>query len=647
MTADHHDGQDRSDTPTEDLVGEFGSWAADHGLDVDPFVIEAALDLAGADPVRWTVHDVHELMVEWFPRKVTMSEADWPGVVPALHGWIDFLADRHPTRSADPAALHAEIDRTTAEFLVAMADERNYGVAKFWATRMLENGVDTDDETQVRRFLAMAQTGKIDYDEDVLAEIMRRGSFDEEIGAFEFEDDEDRLLPPVSLPATEELTALAASAPLVTRLRAFVTWVGTGRTVTSTKRLRVADAKELAGLLDVDAPYLELARSSADLPEVSLLVEWAKAARLVRVVKNKLVGIKSAATLLDRPLELWQRAFDAFPELGPAVCGPTSNYEPPTLVGQLLPEVASALWLSLYTVGGTPAPMEMLVEITRDTMAEPVTMTMGNLIIDLREPLWRRDLAAVLAAMELLGAVKLTTSTDPAERDKLIELSGNDDPDLTLVRLTPLGLWGVRDALREEGFDVPLIEDLAGEPVGVLCAALEHAAPEVAEAALTAWVAARGEEAAAAELAAFCVNPPSSSARLVAMNGLAHAGTAGVEQAQRLRSAGGLAGAVATTWLIQHSILDQNDASEQELLLSLADNFAAMGEHDTLIEQLTTYPVDDQIGFVRALASTDHPDSADLLEVISTEHPDRAVATAAQQAISGGRPTILRSTDKP
>ncbi|HEX3592107.1 MAG TPA: hypothetical protein VHV74_21010 [Pseudonocardiaceae bacterium] len=43
----------------------------------------------------------------------------------------------------------------------------------------------------------------------MLAEIMRRGSFDGEIGAFEFEADGDRLLPPVSLPATEEPTTLA------------------------------------------------------------------------------------------------------------------------------------------------------------------------------------------------------------------------------------------------------------------------------------------------------------------------------------------------------------------------------------------------------------------------------------------------------
>jgi hypothetical protein len=646
MMADHHDGHHRLDTSPEDLMTEFASWTDDHGLDVDLFVIETALDLMECVP--WTAHDLHELMVELFPRKVTIPESERPGVIPTLHGWIDFLADRHPTRSHDVAALHAEIDRNTAAFLAAMTDERNYGVAKFWATRMIENGVDAEDETQVRRFLAMAQTGEIDYDQNVLAEIMRRGSFDEEIGAFDFEDDGDRLLPPVSLPGTEELITLATSAPLVTRLRALVIWVGTGRTLTSTKRLRVADAKDLAGLLKVDHPYLARARSSADLPEVSLLVEWAKAAHLVRVVKGKLIGIRSSAGLLDRPLELWQRAFDAFPELGPVVCVPTSYYEAPALLGQLLPEVAPALWLSLYTAGGTPVPVELLVEIIRDALVEPVAPSVGSLIVDARELLWRRDLAAVLTAMELLGAVDLTTSTDPAERDKLIELSGNDEPDLTLVRLTPLGLWGVRDALRGEGFDVPLIEDLAREPVDVMCGSLEYATAEVTDAVLIAWVAVRGADTAAAELAAFCVNTSSSWARLVAMNGLAHTGAAGVAQVQRLRSAGGLAGAVATTWLIQDSVLDRSDASEQELTLSLADNFAALHEHDVLIEDLTTYPVEDQIGFVRALAGTDHPDRAGMLEVISTEHPDRTVADAARKAGSGHDGLrILRAIGKP
>jgi hypothetical protein len=637
MMTDRGPGHGTFDMTPEDLLDDFGSWAVARGLDVDLFVIDAALDLTEGDRVSWTAHDIHQLLLERFPRRVTMAEADWPDVLATLHGWVDFVTDRQPTRSADAAALHAEIDRNRTAFLTAMADERNYGVAKFWTTRMLQNGVDPDDETEVRRFLARARNGEIDYDQDVLTEIMLRGSLEGEIDDFESEDGEDSPLPPVSLPAADELTTLASAVALVSRLRVFLTWVGTGRTVTSTKPLRVADSTELAEVLEVDQPYLEHAHGGADLPEVNLLVQWAKSANLVHVVKGRLVGVKVAAGLPDRPLDLWRRAFDAFPTLGPALCSPTSHSGPSSLLEQRLPDVVSALWLSLYTAGGTPVPVEMLVDITRETLVEPMALTAGDVIVDAREVLWRRELAAVLSAMELLGAVELTTSTDPVERDKLIELSGNDDPDLTLVRLTPLGLWGVRNALRAEGFDAPVIEDLAGEPVGELCDALNHASPAVTDAALTAWVAARGEEPAAAELAAFSVDAPSSSARLVATNGLAHAGAAGVEHARRLRSTGGVAGAVATTWLIQHSVLDQNDATEQELGLALVDNFAAMREHGVLIDQLTTYPEKDQFRFVTVLANTEHPGRSDLLAAIATEHPEQPVAAAARRVLDSPR----------
>jgi hypothetical protein len=80
----------------------------------------------------------------------------------------------------------------------------------------------------------------------------------------------------------------------------------------------------------------------------------------------------------------------------------------------------------------------------------------------------------------------------------------------------------------------------------------------------------------------------------------------------------------------------------------LADNFAALHEHDVLIEDLATHPVDDQIGFVHTLAGTDHPDRADMLDMISTEHPDRTVADAARQAVNGQRsPRTLRAINKP
>jgi hypothetical protein len=645
---DRPNQHDRFAQAAEDLLSDFESWASDHNVDVDLFVVEAALDWRGegdGDLARWGVEDMRELMVAWFPRKVTMPQSEWPAVLSTLHHWVDFLSGAQADRLDDPASLHAEIDRSTEAFFASMSDERNYGLAKFWTTRMIEHGVDPEDGDQVRGFLAAAQAGEIDYDQDVLAEIMQRGAFDGELGDFEPGDDEDdeRPLPPVMLPPEPELAALARDSILVARLRVLVNWLGAGRTLTTTKRLRVADARELAGLLAVDQPYLARARSSADLPEVTLLVAWARAARLARVVKGRLVPVKSAAGLMDRPLDLWRRAHAAFGELGPAVCPPASHYEGPSLLGQILPEVAPELWLTLYIAGGTPVPVELLVEIVRETMADCFTFGVSALMVELRDLMWRRDLARVLAALETLGAVELTVATDSRERDKIVELSGNDDPDLTLVRLTPLGLWGVREVLMEDGFDAPLARDLAGKPVDEVCEALEHAAPELAESVLTAWVAARTPAAAAAELAAFCSDASSPSARLLAWAALEHTGPAGVEQARRLRSAGGVAGAMATEWLVRHSDLDERAVQEEEMLLALAENLAAMHDHDVLIEELIQHPVDDQIGFVRALAATDHPDRSELLAVISAQHPVQQVAAMARTAIGtrGGR--LLRS----
>jgi hypothetical protein len=223
-------------------------------------------------------------------------------------------------------------------------------------------------------------------------------------------------------------------------------------------------------------------------------------------------------------------------------------------------------------------------------------------------------MAAVVAALEQLGAV----TTDPAD---------------SLVRLTPLGTWAVREALQQEGFTAPLIEEMVTEPADVVCDALLDATPDTTDNMLIPWVAARGDEAAAAELAACATETTSPSVRLVAIGALAYTRDVGLAQAQRLRSSGGLAGAVATAWLIQHGALDETEADQRELRLALADNLATMAEHDDLIDELTTHPVDEQLDLVHMLADTDHPDRIDLLEVIIAEHPDQAVTSAARDAL--------------
>ncbi|SDH37045.1 hypothetical protein SAMN05216553_12070 [Lentzea fradiae] len=618
------------------LLDEFGDWAAGRGIEVDLFVAEAALDArVTGDGVltRWDAADVESVLLEWFPRKVTLERSEWPLVLVTLHGWVDFLAATRAAGTGDVAGLHAVIDRSASEFQARMGEERNFGLSKFWMVRMVEHGVDIADGEDVRAFLMAAQAGEVDYDRDVLDEIMRRHALgsDADLVLPEFVEDSPGPLPPTLVPSDDEVAALAEGTDVVARFRVLVSWVGAGRVLTTTKRLRVADARELALLLEVDTPYLELARSSADLPQVSLLVAWARAARLVRVVKGRLVPVKSAARVPARPLDLWWRVFEAFDDLGPAACGPASRFEEPSLVGQVLPEVMLDLWLSLYTAGGTPVPVELLAAGVRETVSAGYGL--GALLGGFREVMWRRDLGAVLAALAALGAVELTTAAEVWERDKIVELSGRDDPDFTLVRLTPLGLWGVRKALRAQGIDAPSVEELAEAPLEQVCEAVESCAPEIADSVLATWVARRDAAQAATELAAFCVNGPTPVVRLLAWNALEHTGTPGVVEARRLRSEGGVVGGVAARWLAGRGELAPEAVGEREMMLALSEEMAAMHDHGVLLEEMTTHPLRDQLGFVRAVAVTDHPDRNPMLATIARDHPEHEIVTAANEAL--------------
>lgn len=119
----------------------------------------------------------------------------------------------------------------------------------------------------------------------------------------------------------------AAESVWAARVVAFTHWVGTGRKLTQAGRLTLADARTLIGLLNTADEFDPLigsqvfrTKSSEELREVNAVVEWAKAARLVRVTGGKLIPVKKSTILLDRPLPLWQRMFEVFGRLGPAIC---------------------------------------------------------------------------------------------------------------------------------------------------------------------------------------------------------------------------------------------------------------------------------------------------------------------------------------
>jgi len=481
----------------ERLQSLVAGWARRRGVPVQPALVAAALDHRhGVDGRlgRWTRAHVADALAVWFPRSVALLDDDRDAVPAALHALIGFLAERDwlDRASATPEELHAQIDGSTPALHDALADERNRDLGTFWAVQLRRHGVPAADPAAVARFLEQVRRGEVDVDRDALAEVTRRGAGDD--------PEPGPAIPepiPVLLPGAAALLAAADSAEAVMRLRTVARWVRTGRPLTTDGRLLLADARALAGALGVDAFSRDHARTADDLPETSLLVAWARQARLLRVVKGRLVPVKSATALLGRPIELWQRAFVAIGTLGEHFGG-SNVFGAPSLFGMSLGEALPILLLDLYAAGGDPLPVELFHRRVREAVNERFGCIVDDLAGDVEQRLWRRDVTAVLDALELLGAVHLTESHD---HEMLTELAGRDDPDPTLVALTPIGLWGVREMLLDQGAPAPLVGELAHEDVEYVCVRLAGARREVAEAELTAWVVARSPRAAADELA--------------------------------------------------------------------------------------------------------------------------------------------------
>jgi hypothetical protein len=106
----------------------------------------------------------------------------------------------------------------------------------------------------------------------------------------------------------DNLAAAAPPAPALRQVVALTRWVGPGRKLTQTGQLTMADARHLVGLLEtgdaidpVIGTRMFRTRSSADLPRLAIVVTWAKAVGLLRVVHGRLVPVKKNQRLLDRP----------------------------------------------------------------------------------------------------------------------------------------------------------------------------------------------------------------------------------------------------------------------------------------------------------------------------------------------------------
>ncbi|MGH3923975.1 MAG: IS1096 element passenger TnpR family protein, partial [Pseudonocardiaceae bacterium] len=231
------------------------------------------------------------------------------------------------------------------------------------------------------------------------------------------------------------VTVAAAESGLVGQVVDFVRWVGGGRKLTQKGAITLADARVLTerlGTGDKVDPAIGdrvfKTKSSVELLGLALIVEWAKAARLVRVVRGRLVPVKKAAVLLDRPAELWMALFEVFGRLGPAFL-PWGWGE--SLLRSEFAVGFDALLSALHGRDGAVGLDELCDLVWHTVTARYVLDDATDMQLTTARRVNDRDVRRALGALARLGAVTLTEDSaelTAAGRQGTRRLRGEPEP---------------------------------------------------------------------------------------------------------------------------------------------------------------------------------------------------------------------------
>ncbi|MET7858234.1 hypothetical protein ABZS81_13625 [Streptomyces sp. NPDC005318] len=639
------------------LMRRLDQWARERGENVDLFVVETALDYRhrGTCDGRlglWEPRHVEEYLLDWLPRTVTVlpgeDPADAPGTLAALLRYLEAMGLSDP-RGATPADNLAAIEAFAPRYAPAMADRGRWGIAKFWAVTAAEQGVDVQDPAALESFVEQAQQGEVPYDQDVLDEVLRNHLTR---GPAEVARAEPQL--PVLLPAEKELRARAETSCALRWLRGIADWAGPeGRALTAAGNLRMADARALVAELGT-GDAVDTVRSSTQLPRLGLVVEWAKRARLVRVVKGRLYAVAKAQPLLKDRLALWRRAFETFPELRVPLLGTRSGRHVESMLFDSFEDAVPDVLNTLYSL-----PHAMPWPRLRDSLhlcyrAEN-DLTGRNA--------WQRelghadrDLRTALDVLEDLGAIKRHEgmadpvfldipleeavlppagmppeladlfgvvagghgeSEDAEERSKERRAELTDGP-VELIRLTALGHDSVRRRLLAEGRDAPRVGELAHAPAaGLLGVIAEHYDPDAARTELAAWIAARASPAEALEKLTDAVRATPFRTRAEALlDALVDAYPNGEALLRGLRG-DPLLGPTALSVLVRREVLGAEDLNEPESLVMVAESLLQLLESagpEGFLEILGGQGLSAHKALEAALASG-HPDQVGLADL--------------------------------
>ncbi|MFD5848038.1 hypothetical protein [Streptomyces chartreusis] len=461
-------------------------------------------------------------------------------------------------------------------------------------------------------------------------------------------------LPPVRLHPEAELARDALSTPLLSRAARLARWAGPDTRIDAGGGLldeQLAAAAEELGLSGDDAAAYaaEAWRVAVDTGLVEIVDEeegtveaGAELALLTGGAPHDVLAVWLGAletVLADASVPDLDDLVDAMDE-GGEVDLSQLDWDPEA-EAEFLDGVLGNLYLLTASEDGPgdgPVPLPALAAsmIVPSDMGEPT----NDVLEQVSDAMMRLD--DQFRLLDPVGLVEYQPVDEAlmADAEAAEELPGGiDDTDVSrygMVRLTPLGLYGMRARLLEAGFEAPAVGDLADKGADVLLDGTATFPQAAAQTETEQWLARRESLAAARELLAAARGGDAGAPlrRLRCQQALSLVGPE-AEPALREVLDDPELGGLARVWLTEAGFPDV-PAPSQDLVFwltvdTVAAQLAAEGNSDelrALVEGLAA----QHSGFFAAAWRVDHPATADVLEAMGRLHPDKKVAKEARKA---------------
>ena len=462
-------------------------------------------------------------------------------------------------------------------------------------------------------------------------------------------------LPPVRLHPEAELARDALATPLLSRAARLARWAGPDTRIDAGGGLveeQLPAAAELLGLsgddaaafaseawrVAVDTGLVEIADSEdgdegtvAAGQDLALLTQGSPH-EVLAVWQEALETVLADASVPD--LDDLEGALDEEGEID------FSRLEwDPEAEAEFLDGVLGNLYLLTVSEDGPgdgPVPLPALAAsmIVPSDMGEPtndVLEQVSDAMMRLDDQFRLLEPVGLVEYQPVDEALMADTEEEPAARA--------DDTDVSrygMVRLTPLGLYGLRARLLEAGLTAPAVGDLVDKGADALLDGTAAFPQAAAQAETEQWLARREPLAAARELLAAARGADAGAPlrRLRCQQALSLVG-AEAEPALREVLDDPELGGLARVWLTEHGAPDVPAPSEAMIFWLTIDTIAAQLAAEGNSEELRALVqglAAQHGGFFAAAWRVDHPATADVLEAMGRLHPDKCIAKEARKA---------------